>query len=101
MPRSHFSVFGVTSFNAHFDGERLYPDHPVTLPTGVRLRVTVADGVTDEVDEQTEMSPPIASTPTIIDSIKHAPSPRSSPFGWLAQVEEELGLVDVPAVGRP
>jgi hypothetical protein len=36
-------------FNAHFDGEKLCPDEPVSLPQGVTLIVRVTED--SEVDE--------------------------------------------------
>jgi hypothetical protein len=73
----------MITFDAHFDGERLCPDHPVALPTNVRLRVTVAESVATEAAQEKS-------------SIGNVPSVKDPPLGWLAQIEEEQGLIDGP-----
>lgn len=67
-------------FKAHFDGEKLCPDEPVTLPQGVTLEVTAAEasGATEPVKPQ---NPDVESV---------------SPATLFQQIEQKLGLVEGP-----
>lgn len=37
----------MIQFSAHFDGQNICPDEPVSLPEGVSLRVTVDEAATN------------------------------------------------------
>jgi hypothetical protein len=61
-------------FKAHFDGEKLCPDEPVSLPQGVPLEVTAAE---------------------VLDA-KQPPTSRS-PAELFAHIENKVGLHEHPA----
>ncbi len=61
-------------FNAHFDGERICPDEPVSLPKNVPLRVTV-----DEVPAS-----PVSTR-------------SCNPADLLNELEADCGLIDGPS----
>jgi hypothetical protein len=67
----------MITFDAHFDGQRLCPEQPVSLPINVPLRVTVIES-----------------------SDTHGPAmenPSSNALGPFEKIEAELGLIDGPA----
>lgn len=71
----------MIQFNAHFDGEKICPEEPVSLPQGVILRVTVdAVQLDDEpVDSDCESRPAL------------------SPAELFAHIESKIGLHEHPA----
>jgi hypothetical protein len=70
-------------FKAHFDGKNICPDEPVSLPTGVTLRVTVA-----ELPTTKEIPAPDHQTPT---------QRALSPAEMFAHIETKVGLHEHPA----
>lgn len=71
----------MVTFDAHFDGQHLCPDQPISLPTNVQLRVTVTERrAPEECGEGTSPPPPL-------------PTSNKGVFG---QIFERTGLVDGP-----
>jgi hypothetical protein len=67
-----FAWFAMIQFSAHFDGQNICPDEPISLPTNVPLRISV--------DE--------ASMPSF---------DANGPLDLFDRLEAETGLIDGPA----
>jgi len=62
----------MVQFSAHFDGQHICPDEPVSLPRDVPLRITV-------------------------DAVPTAPTQANGSLDLFDRLEAQAGLVDGPA----
>jgi hypothetical protein len=72
-------------FKAHFDGEKLCPDEPVSLPKGVTLEVTASE-VSEAADSPQEGPPSL----NIFQRIEREHGLVEGPEDWAAEHDHYL-----------
>lgn len=87
----------TVTFDAHFDGQHLCPDQPISLPTNVPLRVTVserlASGERDDAsgdDASGGGEPASTSTKGVFEQIAEKHGLIEGPVDWSAELDHYL-----------